>query len=226
MARLLWDAPEDRVYEYGIDRGVLYLKDPIFGYQTGIPWNGLTGLKEGYSQDSTEPIYLDGVKTHEMQLIGEFLGSLSAWTYPDAFESALGMVSTVIDGAYSDDQQKQAFGLTFRTKYANPMTEQLGYRIHILYTQQVSPSDRKEATLTDGVSVMDFTWDLTSIPEEFPGFRPTAHIMLDSAYFTAAELAVVEGWLYGTGATNPFLPSAQQILDWSDPVTDIVEEYV
>ena len=45
MAKLVWDETGKRLYETGVDRGVLYPQ--VSGaYPNGVAWNGLTGVTE------------------------------------------------------------------------------------------------------------------------------------------------------------------------------------
>src|SRR3954469_4629546 len=79
MATLVWDQVGDRLYETGISKGVLYQNNRV-----GVPWNGLTSIEED-STKSVEPVYYDGVKFSDIVTIGEFSGTMRAYTYPDEF---------------------------------------------------------------------------------------------------------------------------------------------
>ena len=61
MSKLTWDQTGDRLYETGIDRGVLY---PESGgtYPKGVAWNGLTGFTESPSGADATTIYADNIK--------------------------------------------------------------------------------------------------------------------------------------------------------------------
>ena len=56
MAALTWDQVGERIYQTGIDHGVLYLHDG-----TVVVWNGLTDVEES-SDSEVKSFYLDGVK--------------------------------------------------------------------------------------------------------------------------------------------------------------------
>jgi len=49
MARLTWDNTGERLYETGVDRGVLYIPDGNGAYSDGVAWNGLTTVTESPS---------------------------------------------------------------------------------------------------------------------------------------------------------------------------------
>jgi hypothetical protein len=55
MTVLAWDQTGDRVYQTGIDHGVLYLHDG-----TVAVWNGLTDIEESENAE-LKSFYLDGV---------------------------------------------------------------------------------------------------------------------------------------------------------------------
>ena len=40
MVAVVWDALADRVFETGVDHGVLYIPDGTGAYNTGVAWNG------------------------------------------------------------------------------------------------------------------------------------------------------------------------------------------
>ena len=49
MAKLKWDQTGERLYETGVDRGVLYPADENGAYPTGVAWNGLINVTESPS---------------------------------------------------------------------------------------------------------------------------------------------------------------------------------
>ncbi len=53
MTRLVWDQLGDRVYETGLDRGVLYFTDG-----GGVPWNGLTSVEERSTRDIDPGLFM------------------------------------------------------------------------------------------------------------------------------------------------------------------------
>jgi hypothetical protein len=46
MPALVWDQVGERLYETGVDHGVLYIPDATGVYATGVAWNGLTTVTE------------------------------------------------------------------------------------------------------------------------------------------------------------------------------------
>ena len=59
MTKLSWGDPGDRLYENGVDRGVLYVDDQ------GYAWNGLLSVEEKSSGGEVRDLFIDGVKYAE-----------------------------------------------------------------------------------------------------------------------------------------------------------------
>lgn len=69
MATLVWDKVGERIYQVGVDHGVLYLQDG-----TAVPWNGLIDVEES-SDSELKSFYLEGVKFLENLSPGIFRGN-------------------------------------------------------------------------------------------------------------------------------------------------------
>jgi hypothetical protein len=46
MTKLAWDLTGQRIFETGVDHGVLYIPDSAGAYVNGVAWNGLTTVTE------------------------------------------------------------------------------------------------------------------------------------------------------------------------------------
>src|SRR3954452_7980951 len=97
MPALSWDQVEDRRFETGVDRGVLYIDG------RGGAWNGLRSVEDATAR-SVKSFYQDGIKFLDHQVLEEFSGSLTAYTYPDEFEEIVG-VTPDPTGFYVHDQR-------------------------------------------------------------------------------------------------------------------------
>ena len=86
MAKLTWDATGDRLYETGVDRGVLYPITTGSTYGTGVAWNGLTAVNESPSGAESNPQYADNIKYLDLTSAEEFGFTIEAFTYPVKFE--------------------------------------------------------------------------------------------------------------------------------------------
>lgn len=205
MTVLEWDKVGERFYETGIDRAVLYLPDGTYA-----AWNGLTGLDDGTNSE-LKSYYMDGVKFLERVTPGEFVGKLKALTYPDEFEKVLGVSPFVSPGLYFHEQPPKKFGLTYRTKIGNDLTEEYGYVINILYNLSAVPDSISRDSMKETISPEEFSWALTATPVSPSGFRPTARISIKSTETSPAVLTAIENILYGTATTSPRLPSIDEV---------------
>ncbi len=201
MPAIVWDKIGDRVYETGLDKGVLYLPDG-----SAVPWNGLTSIIEQFDKKSS-PVYYDGMKISDLVVLGDFEASMKAVTYPDEFVELEGLAS-LRKGVFVGDQRPQMFGLCYRTQIGNDLEGDVaGYKIHIIYNVTAVPHEKAYASVTADPALVEFEWDITAVPEELPGFRPTAHIILDSRDFDPWLLEELEEMFYGnTSATAVLLP--------------------
>lgn len=207
MTKLLWDQVGERFYEAGIDRGVLYLADG-----SGVAWSGLTSVEEDFGGDSTSPSYFDGVKTRDTPSIGDYSATLSALTYPPEFLEYEGS-GALGNGLFVDDQPAKMFGLSYRTLVGNDVDGQdHGYKIHILYNLTATPEAVSNNTLNDSPTPTPFGWKISSIPASAPGYRPTAHVIVDSRHLSKNRLFGLEDILYGTTVENPRLPKLSELI--------------
>jgi len=108
VASLVWDQPGERLFETGVDRGVIYLRDG-----RSAAWNGLIGIDEDPNSES-KSYYMDGVKYLETMIQGEFSGKIKAYTYPDEFAYAVG-IDEPSPGLSFYEQPSKNFNLTYRT---------------------------------------------------------------------------------------------------------------
>lgn len=193
MIPIVWNDPNERYYEHGLDRGVLYIpdKDPI-------PWNGLQSFDEGGSGSSTV-YYRDGVVYLADADASDFSGKLSAIFYPREFSECLGFPE-VADGLFVDNQKPKRFHLSYRTLVGSGTEGDLfGYQIHLLYYCMASIAPRSRKTIGDGTDIVTFDFDIVCTPVKMPGYRPTAHYVIDTRGMSPDVLVEIEGILYGTG---------------------------
>jgi hypothetical protein len=206
MALLTWDDVGDRVYQTGIDHGVLYLQDG-----TVAPWNGLVSIEESPSLE-LKSHYLDGIKYLENLTPNDFQGKLTAFTYPDEFDTVNG-IAHVSPGLSYYDQPSKSFNLSYRTKVGNDVEgEELGYKIHILYNIIAVPDSYSYGSIQDSsVAPITFGWSLTGVPQKIAKSRPTVHVSIDSRETPSEILEIIESKLYGTENNPPSLPIITEI---------------
>jgi len=199
MTALAWDRVGDRRYETGVDRGVLYLPDG-----TAVPWNGLTSVTETKSRE-VKSYFLDGVKFLDHYIPGTYEAKLSAFTYPDELEALLGSPE-MAPGIVVYDQRANLFHLSYRTLVGNDIDGlDHGYKIHLVYNILAVPDDVEMASLGGSVDPATFTWNLTGVPDQILGIRPTNHISLDSRKVDPEKFTMFETTIYGSDEDDPHL---------------------
>ncbi len=207
MPRITWDDPSRRLYEIGIDRGVLYPPN-----SNGVPWNGLTSVKVNPSGGTQQGYYLDGVKYLNVATPEEFEGTITAFTYPDEFAVCDG-TARVHSGMFVTQQQRKSFGFSYRTRVGNDLDSNYGYKIHIVYNALAAPSDKSFDTLGGSVDPIDFSWNITTKPAVMSGVKPGAHVEIDTRSANPAAISDVEDILYGTEAQAAILPTLAQLME-------------
>lgn len=211
MSRLDWDKVGERVFETGVDRGVLYI--PTNGvYSTGVAWNGLTTVTESPSGAESSPQYADNIKYLNLTSAEEFGATIEAFTYPKEFAQFDG--SVVLNGGVALGQQsRRTFGFSYRTRVGNDVAgADLGYKLHLVYGCQAAPSERAYATINDSPEALAFSWELTTSPVSVTGHKPTALVTIDSTQVSAATLTTLENALWGTAGTEPRLPLPDEVV--------------
>jgi hypothetical protein len=212
MAVLTWDAVEDRTYETGIDHGVLYIPDEGGDYGAGVPWNGLVSVQETPSGAEANAQYADNIKYLNLFSAEEFGGTIEAFTYPDEFAQFDGL-ATPYDGVMVGQQDRGVFGLSYRTILGNAVEgNAYGYKLHLVYGCQVSPSEKAYGTVNDSPEPITFSWELTTTPVPVTGLKPTSIIVVDSTVVDADALSDLEDFLYGTVSNPATLPDPDAVI--------------
>lgn len=209
MAKLEWNRPGSRLFEGGIDQAVLFVDGG-----PGIPWSGLIGLSNKANGGERRDVYIDGVKANSEATIEEYLGTLEAYFYPDAFEACDGL-GYDLDGLVRVGQQpRKPFHLAYRSWVGNDIDGlQSDYKIHLLYNLQVMPSQRKNRTMSRDIELQTFSWDVVSIPEEVPGFLPTSHLIFESSKLYPKILLDLEEIIFGGYYTNSRMPMPTEVVN-------------
>lgn len=217
MAEIIWGAPGQKVYETGVDRGVLYLPNALGEYTDGVPWNGLTSIEEAPSGAEATKHYADNSVYANMISAEEFGGTIEAFTYPDEFAVCDG--TAVVNGVEVSQQRRRGFALAYRTLIGNDLDGiDFGYKLHLIYGCMAAPASRSRATVNESPEPMTLSWELTTTPVAVGTiggvyYRPTAKLTIDSTRPENAEgLVELEASLYGTALLEPELPSPAEVI--------------
>ena len=211
MAKLVWDESGKRLYETGVEKGVLYVKGENGQYQNGVAWNGLTAVTESPSGAEPTALYADDIKYLELFSAEEFGATIEAYTYPAEFEACDGSAS-LGEGVTIGQQDRKAFGLCYRTVVGNDVKgNEHGYKIHLVYGAKAKPSEKAYATVNDSPEAVTFSWEVTTTPVNVAGFKPTATVTIDSTKIQPDKLKAIEDKLYGTQDQEPALLMPDEI---------------
>ena len=216
MAKLVWDKTGEHLYETGVDHGVLYFPDQTGAYKNGVAWNGLISVSESPSGAEATGQYADNIKYLNLISAEEFGATIEAYTYPEEFEACNGNKELVdASGVYVGQQSRSVFGFCYRTMIGNDTDGQdHGYKLHLVYGCQVSPSEKAYQTINDSPEALTFSWELSTTPVNVTGKKPTALLVIDSTKIDAPKLAKIEAKLYGDEtSTGAVLPTPDEIAE-------------
>lgn len=196
--KLKWDQTGERIYETGVDRGVVFVYDTDQNkYGTGVAWNGLTKVNESPSGAESNPQYADNIKYLDLYSAEDFGATIEAFTYPPEFEECDGSAE-LAQGVTIGMQNRKMFGFSYRTLIGND-TEGTdhGYKVHLVYGAKASPSEKSRDTVNDSTEAVTFSWEVTTTPVNVTGFKPTAHLVINSTLVNPTKLQKFEAKLYG-----------------------------
>lgn len=209
--KLLWDQDGERLYETGVDHGVLYLATGGV-YNEGYAWNGLTGVTESPTGAEVTPFYADNIQYLNLVATEWFGATIEAYTYPDEFGECDG-TATPTPGVSFGQQARRRFGMSYRTRIGNDeQGDAYGYKIHLIYGALVAPSERTYSSVNDSPEPLTFSWEVTTDAIEVEGYRRTASLTVDSTKVNATALGQLEDILYGTTGVDPRLPRPDEVL--------------
>lgn len=222
MAKLKWDNPGEHFYETGVRNCVLFVQNANGTYGTGVPWNGITTITESPSGAESTSLYADDIKYLNLLSVEEFGATIEAYTYPDAFAECNGEAQ-VVTGLTLGQQARKSFAFCYRTAVGNDTVgSDYGYKLHIVYGAQASPSERSYQTMNENPEANTFSWEIKTTPVNVKGnYKATSLIVIDSKKVDADKLAALEDLLYGKDAdedagtleTTSSLPLPDAIID-------------
>lgn len=212
MAKLVWDATGEKLYETGVKNGVLYVQEGGT-YPKGVAWNGLTAVTESPSGAEASPLYADDIKYVNLISAEEFGATIEAYMYPDEFMQCDGSAS-LASGVFIGQQTRKTFGLAYKTTLGNDVDlNGYGYKLHLIYGALAAPSEKAYATINDSPEAITFSWEVTTTPVNVTGHKPTASIIIDSTKADEDKLAELEAILFGSDEVEARLPLPDEIAE-------------
>ena len=225
--KIKWDQVGEKLYEIGVDRGVLYTQEGGV-YGAGVPWNGLTQVTESPSGAEATKLYANNNPYLTLLSKEEWGGTIEAYTYPDEFAACDGSAE-IKKGVYIGQQKRKSFGFTYRSLIVNDTDgESHGYKIHLVYGCMASPSEKTRATINNDVSVDPMSWEISTTPVAVTDHDPTSTMEIDSTKVTAKQLAKIEEILYGKDPSGestddgvaPRMPLPDELIEILNAVTE------
>ena len=202
MAVLTWDQTGEKLYETGVQKGVLY---PMNGavYGKGVAWNGLTAVNETPSGAESTKLYADDIKYLDIRSAEEFGATIEAYSSPEEFDACDG-TAELAAGVNIGQQNRKGFGFCYRSTIGNDTEyNNYGYKLHIIYGLTASPSERSYSTVNDSPEAATLSWEVSSTPVNVAGFKPTSIITINSKKINPEALKEIEDTLYGTESVEP-----------------------
>ena len=211
MSKIVWDQLGKKLYETGIDRGVLYPQ--VDGtYPKGVPWNGLTAFNESPSGAEPTALYANNTKYLTLMSNEDYGFTIEAYTYPEEWSECDGSKAAVA-GVYIAQQTRKPFGFTCRTLIGSDGdSTDHGYKLHLVYGAMAKPSERSYATVNDSPEAITFSWECDTTPVEVPGFKRTSCLTIDSTKCDTDKLTALEAVLYGSNDKDASLPTPAEVL--------------
>lgn len=218
MSKLIWDDVGQKKFESGVSHGVLYRKTGSTAGKewVGVAWNGLTSVQENPEGADPQDFYADNIKYASLRSAENFGGTIEAYTYPEEFEYCNGEARPV-KGMTINGQKRETFRFCYRTEQGNDEDPEAGYKLHLVYGATCSPSSKDHQTVNDNPDIANPSWDFDTVPVAYPGFKPTAHAVIDSLDFVTeqekAALKRLEDALYGTESEDPYMPDPAKVAE-------------
>ena len=215
MSKLTWDGTGERIYETGVDHGVLYKKSGSHAYGSATPWNGLTAVNESPSGAEATKLWADNIQYVTMYSAEEYACTIEAYTYPEEFEECDGS-KQLAPGVYMGQQTRKPFGFSYRSLIGNDEDGlDYGYELHLIYNLMAKPSERSRSTTNDSPEAVQFSWECDSTPvavNSLSDAKPTCQITVKSTDIDAGKLAALEDALYGTNGSDAYLPTPDEVI--------------
>ena len=214
MPKLVWDKTGERLYETGVSKGALFVRDSSGLPQEGVAWNGLIGVTESPEGGEETPKYEKKKKYLSLTSAEELNGTITAFTYPDEFAECDGS-KPIAPGVYAGQQARRTFDLAYCTEIGNDTVgSHHGQKLHLIYAAKVSPSSRENTTINDTPEAVEFSWDFTTTAQEVEadGFQSTSKLTISSLEVDPETWTALNDLVYGTEEAPAEMPSIDEVI--------------
>lgn len=218
MAALVFGKEEEKLYETGVSKGVLYPKSLGGTYPQGVVWNGLTNVTESPEGGEPTPFYADNEVYVNLVSKEKAKGTIEAFYAPEEFKECDGS-KEVAPGVYAGQQDRKAFGMSYVTQLGSEADSNLGYVIHLVWDMLAAPSEKSHSTTNEDPELNPLSWSYTATPQACPGAKSTATMTIDSTKVDATCLAALEKVLYGDTDTEARLPLPTEVVSIMTPAS-------
>lgn len=216
MAKLTWGDTGEKFFEMGVSMGVLFKLDKAKSeYGSGVAWNGLINVHESPEGAEATKLWADNKEYASFRSNEEFKGSIEAYMSPPEFDECDGYKEAA-PGLKLSGQERVPFAFAYRTGIGSDADPGCtDYKLHLVYNATASPSEREYATINDSPDAATLSWDFdtTAIDPGIEGFKPTAHLEIDSRSTDKDALAALEAILYGGENADARIPLPKEIAE-------------
>ena len=199
MSKLVWDQVGERLFETGVSNVAVFpYNTTAKKYDNGVAWNGVSAFNVTPSGGEPTDIWADNIKYLTMYSVEEIGASITAYMYPDEV-AILDGTAIPTAGLRLGQQKRGLFCLVAKTLLGNDTEDtDYGYKLHILYSCRMSPSEKSYETVNDSPAANELSWDINTTPVNVTGYKPCAHLEIVSTAVDATKLAALEAKLYGS----------------------------
>ncbi len=208
---ITWGEIENRLYETGVSKGVIYRQDESGVYNKAEAWNGLINVTESPSGADNTKLWADNMEYAALRAAESYEGSIEAYMYPDLFAECDGQ-KELVKGVWVGQQDRAIFGLCYRTEVGSAAKGQnAGYKLHLVYGLTASPSEKSHDSINDSPEAATMSWDVEGTAVPVAGFKPTAKLTVSSLDFAPEKMKKLEDALYGSSTAAAKLPLPDEV---------------
>lgn len=208
---IAWDDPKDRVYEYGVSKGVHYMQNDTGAYTQAEAWNGLVNVTDSPSGADITKLWADGIQYGTLRAAEEYAAKIEAYTYPKQFAECDGSAAAA-PGVFVGQQERKHFGMCWRSEIGNALKDSAGYKLHLAYGLTVNPTEKSHDTINENPDIATFSWDASGTPVSVNGYKPSAKLEIDSTVVPEAKMKALEAILYGSETKAAYLPLPDEVI--------------